>query len=87
MTFPAKWRHFLLNVQKCAAGGAWGNHGERSCINNGHTVPEGRPLLITIDWRSLQRRYDPLINDRVVNTRLSDVKIKAVNGRRLLPSR
>lgn len=53
---------FLLNLQKCAAGGAWGNHTEISCINNGHIVPEGKTLLITIHW-NMQQQYDPLIND------------------------
>ncbi len=58
---------------------------ERSCINNGHIVPEGKTLLITRHW-NLQPRYNPLINDWVVDTCQSDVKIKTENGWHFLSS-
>lgn len=62
---------FLLYRQKCAAGGAWGNHThthrkrergrDRSCINNWQIVPEGKALLITGHWN--QQSHDFLISD------------------------
>lgn len=64
----------------CGRWGSGKSHRERSRINNGHIVPEGKARLITRRW-NLRPRYDPLIDDGGVDTCQSDVKIEAENGR------